>query len=90
MQNQGGYQAGYWISYRLGHQTGSYDLRLGVGHGKEVEIPAGAYDVRISGAANTFWAGQPWQHFLRDHLQIEFDHCFVNWGTTFHPGSGRC
>lgn len=87
VQNQGGYR----LAYRVGNRQVTHDLRVGAGQGQEMEVPAGAYDVRLSGAAETWWAWKPWNHFYNNpHLEIDRDHCVVNWGSTFNAGAGPC
>ena len=91
VHNMGGYNAGYWLNYKLGQQTLGQELHLNLGEGHEFQIPAGATDISLVAYSYTGLVWAPWKEIYHHKMgRSMIDHCYTNWGTTLGPGHGAC
>ena len=90
VQNQGGFEAGFWASYSLGGRNHYMEAYRQTGSGHVFTFPAGARNARIHAAAYTGVAWKKWDDIFVNHPSPFQDHCYVVWGSTFHNDSGNC
>lgn len=90
VQNQGGFEAGFWASYKIGSASHSFEAYRQIGSGYEFTFPAGAHSVRLHGAAYTGVVWNKWDDIFYERLNVTRDYCFVVWGTTFNNYSNHC
>lgn len=90
VQNQGGFEAGFWASYKIGSASHSFEAYRQIGSGYEFTFPAGAHSVRLHAAAYTGMVWNKWDDIFYERLNVTRDYCFVVWGTTLHNYSNHC